>query len=57
YSDRQYQSLAWLLAMSSIPDERITTHKAVDRSGHRFDPRSFDFAKFFNILHTYRQLS
>jgi hypothetical protein len=57
YSDRQYHSLAWLLAMSSIPDERITTHKAVDRSGHRFDPRSFDFAKFFNILHTYRQLS
>jgi hypothetical protein len=57
YSDRQYQSLAWLLAISSIPDERITTHKAVDRSGHRFDPRSFDFAKFLNILHTFRQLS
>jgi hypothetical protein len=57
YTDGQYQSLAWLLAMSNIPDERITTHQAVDRSGHKFDPRSFDFDKFFNILHSYRQLS
>lgn len=55
YTDSQYKSLAWLLALSSIPDERITTHKAVDLSGSRFDPRSFDFDKFFQILHTYRQ--
>ena len=55
YTDSQYKSLAWLLALSSIPDDRITTHEAVDRSGHRFDPRSFDFDKFFQILHTYRQ--
>lgn len=57
YTDSQYKSLAWLLALSNIPDERITTHEAVDRSGHRFDPRSFDFNKFFQILHTYRQPS
>ena len=55
YTDSQYKSLAWLLAMSSIPDERITTHKDVDLSGNRFDPRSFDFDKFFQVLHTYRQ--
>ena len=55
YTDSQYKSLAWLLALSNIPDDRITTHEAVDRSGHRFDPRSFDFDKFFQILHTYRQ--
>jgi len=55
YTDGQYKSLAWLLALSSIPDERITTHKEVDLSGHRFDPRSFNFDKFFDILHTYRQ--
>ncbi|MCC0179503.1 N-acetylmuramoyl-L-alanine amidase [Waterburya agarophytonicola K14] len=55
YTDSQYKSLAWLLALSSIPDERITTHKNVDLSGNRFDPRSFDFAKFLEILHTYRQ--
>ncbi|WP_052055530.1 N-acetylmuramoyl-L-alanine amidase [Myxosarcina sp. GI1] len=55
YTDNQYKSLAWLLAQSNIPDERITTHKNVDRSGHRFDPRSFDFNKFLQILHTYRQ--
>lgn len=55
YTDNQYKSLAWLLALSSIPDERITTHQEVDLSGHRFDPRSFDFDKFFRVLHTYRQ--
>lgn len=55
YTESQYKSLAWLLALSSIPDDRITTHKDVDLSGHRIDPRSFDFDKFFKILHTYRQ--
>ncbi|MEM7727368.1 MAG: peptidoglycan recognition family protein [Cyanobacteria bacterium P01_A01_bin.45] len=55
YTERQYKSLAWLLAQSSIPDERITTHRNVDRSGQRIDPRSFDFNKFFRILHSYRQ--
>lgn len=55
YTDLQYQSLAWLIAQSDIPDERITTHRAVDRSGQRIDPRSFDFNKFFNLLHKYRQ--
>ncbi len=57
YSDRQYKSLAWLLALSSIPDDRITTHREVDLSGTRFDPRSFDFDKFFPILHSFRQPS
>lgn len=57
YTDSQYKSLAWLLAMSSIPDDRITTHEDVDLSGQRFDPRSFDFDKFFKVLHTYRQLT
>ena len=55
YTDAQYKALAWLLSLSNIPDNRITTHKNVDRSGQRFDPRSFDFDKFFEILHTYRQ--
>lgn len=55
YTDNQYKSLAWLLALSNIPDHRITTHKNVDRSAQRIDPRSFDFDKFLTILHTYRQ--
>jgi N-acetylmuramoyl-L-alanine amidase len=55
YTDSQYKSLAWLLALSSIPDERITTHRKVDLTGNRFDPRSFSFEQFFSILHTYRQ--
>lgn len=55
YTDSQYKSLAWLLALSSIPDDRITTHQNVDRSGNRSDPRSFNFDKFFQILHAYRQ--
>ncbi|MBE9048208.1 N-acetylmuramoyl-L-alanine amidase [Pleurocapsales cyanobacterium LEGE 10410] len=55
YTDSQYKSLAWLLALSNIPEHRITTHKNVDRSGQKIDPRSFDFDKFLTILHTYRQ--
>jgi len=53
YTQAQYESLAWLLAQSSIPDSRITTHKAVDRSGSRQDPRSFDSNRFFTLLHRY----
>jgi N-acetyl-anhydromuramyl-L-alanine amidase AmpD len=55
YTEAQYHSLAWLIAQSDVPDERITTHRAVDRSGQRIDPRSFDFDKFLNLLHSYRQ--
>lgn len=55
YTESQYKSLAWLLATCSIPDERITTHQKIDRSGQRSDPRSFDFNRFLAILHTYRQ--
>lgn len=53
YSPAQYESLAWLMAQTTIPDSRITTHQAVDRSGSRMDPRSFDQQRFFSILHQY----
>ncbi len=52
YSDAQYRSLAWLVAHTSVPDPRITTHRAVDRSGSRIDPRSFDAERFFTYLRT-----
>ncbi len=55
YTDAQYYSLAWLIAQSQVPEARITTHKAVDRSGQKNDPRSFDFEKFFRLLHLFRQ--
>lgn len=55
YTESQYKSLAWLLALSDIPDDRITTHQNVDRSNRRFDPRSFDFERLFQYLHAYRQ--
>ena len=55
YTEAQYKSLAWLVALSDIPEERVTTHQNVDLSGQRFDPRSFDFDKFLAILHTFRQ--
>lgn len=42
YSSEQYQSLAWLIAWTNVPYDRITTHRAVDQSGSRIDPRSFD---------------
>lgn len=53
YTDAQYQSLAWLVARTQVPDQRITTHKAVDRSGDRQDPRSFNSQEFLEILRSY----
>ena len=53
YTQAQYQSLAWLIARTDVPDVRITTHRAVDRSGSRIDPRTFDGQLFFNLLHGY----
>jgi hypothetical protein len=55
YTDAQYHSLAWLIAQSQVPEARITTHKAVDRSGQKNDPRSFDFEKFLRLLRLFRQ--
>ena len=55
YTNAQYQSLAWLIAQSTIPDIRITTHQAVDRSGTRHDPRSFDRQRFLTLLHGFRE--
>ncbi|MFM7408682.1 MAG: N-acetylmuramoyl-L-alanine amidase [Cuspidothrix sp.] len=56
YTEKQYNSLAWLIAQSQIPDDRITTHKAVDVAGGKVDPLSFDFDNFLNKLHSFRQL-
>lgn len=53
YTDAQYRSLAWLVAHLPVPDERITTHKAVDRSNSRMDPRSFNGETFIKLLHEY----
>jgi N-acetyl-anhydromuramyl-L-alanine amidase AmpD len=52
YTDAQYRSLAWLVAHTNIPDQRVTTHQAIDQSGSRMDPRSFDTQKFLSILRT-----
>ncbi|MEM7649470.1 MAG: N-acetylmuramoyl-L-alanine amidase, partial [Cyanobacteria bacterium P01_A01_bin.70] len=53
YTQAQYESLAWLIAQSSIPESRLTTHKAVDRSGSRQDPRTFDTGRFLTLLRRY----
>lgn len=53
YTQAQYTSLAWLLAQTTIPDNRITTHQGVDRSGNRMDPRSFSSQQFFSLLRQY----
>ncbi|MEM8718613.1 MAG: peptidoglycan recognition family protein [Cyanobacteria bacterium P01_G01_bin.39] len=55
YTQEQYKSLAWLIALSDIPEERITTHKDVDLDQHKKDPRSFDLDKLLIILNSYRQ--
>ncbi len=53
YTDAQYKSLAWLMARTTIPEERITTHALVDQSGSRQDPRSFNWPQFLDYLHQY----
>lgn len=50
YTQTQYKSLAWLAAKTGVADERITTHKGVDRSRSRIDPRSFSDTTFFALL-------
>jgi hypothetical protein len=50
YTDAQYRSLAWLVAHTSVSDDRVTTHRAIDRSGSRMDPRSFDAQRFYTYL-------
>ncbi|PZV11833.1 MAG: N-acetylmuramoyl-L-alanine amidase [Pseudanabaena sp.] len=56
YTEAQYQSLAWLVAKTDVPLERITTHKIVDRSGSRIDPRSFNFNLFQKLLSEYPRI-
>lgn len=53
YTLQQYQSLAWLIARTPVPDDRITTHRDVDQSGSRIDPRNFNAQQFFTLLHAY----
>ncbi|MGB8701046.1 MAG: peptidoglycan recognition family protein [Thermosynechococcaceae cyanobacterium] len=50
YTEAQYTSLAWLIAQSRVPSDRVTTHAAVDQSGERQDPRSFDMERLRNTL-------
>ncbi len=52
YTVKQYQSLAWLVARTGVPNERITMHKIVDRSSSRIDPRSFDWPDLVRRLST-----
>jgi N-acetylmuramoyl-L-alanine amidase len=52
YTDAQYQSAAWLVSKTGVSENRITTHKAVDRSRMRQDPRSFDGNKFLRLLNS-----
>lgn len=56
YTDQQYNSLAWLVARTGIPKERVTTHKAVAEGAgrnDRTDPRSFDWQKFYFYLNQF----
>jgi N-acetylmuramoyl-L-alanine amidase len=50
YTNAQYRSAAWLVAKTGVSEDRITTHRLVDRSGTRRDPRSFDREKFLKLL-------
>ena len=52
YSPRQYRSAAaqvlFWQASYAIPLNRLTTHKQVDQSQTRTDPRSFEWSRFFS---------
>jgi N-acetylmuramoyl-L-alanine amidase len=50
YSESQYSSLAWLIARSGVESDRITTHLAIDQSGERQDPRSFEMSYLLQDL-------
>lgn len=54
YTEAQYRSLVWLIAKTGVPESRITTHQAVDRSGERQDPRSFDRQRLLQWLRQVR---
>jgi N-acetylmuramoyl-L-alanine amidase len=51
YTVKQYQSLAWLVRYTKVPEARVTYHKIIDRSGTRKDPRSFNRDLFLQSLH------
>lgn len=53
YTQEQYQSLAWIVSKTGVSDDRITTHRMVDRSGQRMDPRNFSFSRFFKLMQSY----
>jgi hypothetical protein len=57
YSSEQYQSLAWLIIWTNVPFDRVTTHRAVDQSGSRIDPRSFDGQLLAGQLQSYVRAS
>lgn len=54
YTQAQYDSLAWLIGQSTVPLDRITTHRSVDRSKSRIDPRSFEVDRLVTALRAYR---
>ena len=53
YTRQQYQTLAWLIARTPVPNDRITTHAAIDQSGSRMDPRSFNAPMLLTYLQAY----
>jgi hypothetical protein len=57
YTQAQYQSLGWLVAKTNVSIERITTHRKVDRSQSRIDPRSFNFKMFTKYLKEFPRTS
>lgn len=59
YTLAQYESLAgeilaWQIKYG-IPKSRVTTHKAVDRSGTRKDPRSFNWDQYNRVVGDFAQ--
>jgi N-acetyl-anhydromuramyl-L-alanine amidase AmpD len=53
YTSQQYTSAAYVISKLGAAPERIVTHKEVDRSGERSDPRSYDRSKLIAELNKF----
>ncbi len=53
YTDAQYESLAYSIAQTGVEPSRIVTHKEVDQSNSRQDPKGFDMTKLRGKLTKY----
>jgi N-acetyl-anhydromuramyl-L-alanine amidase AmpD len=53
YTNNQYESLAYAISKTGVNKSRIVTHREIDNSGTREDPRGFDMDRLTKLLNKY----